>query len=99
MAIVALSTVGYQKDDKDPDSVVWFEPDDEIKGAPEDVVAQWVANGSVGEPAPIAANVMEEKDALEARVAELEALLEEAKKPATAPAATPAKAAPAKATP
>lgn len=97
MTVVAIAKVGYEKDEGDVNSIVWFEPGEEVKGAPKEVVQQWRDNGSVGDPPEVLPSVVQEKEVLEARVAELERLLEEAKKPA-APA-TPAKAAPAKATP
>ncbi len=81
MTVVAIAKVGYEKTPGDVESVVWFEAGEEIKDAPKEVVEQWKANGSVGDPPASLPSVVAEKEQLEARVAELERQLEEAKNP------------------
>jgi hypothetical protein len=56
----------------------------------------WKANGTVGEPAPLLPSVVAEKEALEARVAELEAQLAAAKDEGNKPAPKPPAPTPAK---
>jgi len=110
MTVIAIARVGYEENEGDVDSIVWFEPGDEIKGAPDEIVEQWKASGSVGDPPEALPSVVEEKKALEARVADLEAQLEAAKKsaadesasaakPAASSTSTPAKSTPTKSTP
>ncbi len=94
MTVVAIAKVGYEKNPGDVNSIVWFEAGEEVKGAPKEVVEVWKASGSVGDPPEVLPSVVQEKEALEARVAELEQQLADAKK-AAAPA-TPTKAAPSK---
>ena len=85
MTVIAIAQLLYQKDDKDPDSVVTIEPGEEVKGVPKEVVDVWKANGTVGDPPPVLASIVEEKDALKDRVAELEQQLADAKKPSSTP--------------
>lgn len=99
MTVVAIAKVGYQKNEGDADSVVWFEPGEEVDGAPKDVVEQWEANGSVGNPPEVLPSVVAEKEALEERVADLEAQLAAAKEAAKPTTPVPTKATPTKATP
>lgn len=99
MSYVALSKLGYQKDKSDPESVVWFEEGDEVKGVDKEVVEQWKVNGTIGEPPPALAHVAAEKEQLEARVAQLEQQLEDAKKEQTGSSSSTAPSAPAKVTP
>lgn len=79
MAVLAIATVGYQRDDADPTNVVWFAPGEEIKNVPDEVVDVWKTNGTVGDPPATLPSVVAEKERLEAQVAELERQLAEAK--------------------
>jgi hypothetical protein len=77
--VVAISKIGHQVSD---DEVVWFEPGEEVSGhgITDEDIQRWRDNGTVGEPPSLLPSVTAEKEALEARVAELEKQLTDAKK-------------------
>lgn len=86
--VVAIAVIPVETEDKDGNVTYYqFEPGDEVKGhgVTKELLDALKANGSVGEPPPILPSVVAEKEALEARVAELEAELAAAKKAASTP--------------
>lgn len=81
--VVAIARLGVELEGKDGEvTYKYFEPGDEVKGVgvTKELVAQWRENGSVGDPPAVLPSVAAEKEALEARVAELEKQLDDAKK-------------------
>lgn len=87
--VVAVAVIPVES--KDSNGVVTyhqFEPGEVVKGhgVTKELIETLRANGSVAEPPATLPDVVAEKDALEARVAELEQKLEDAKKAAKEPA-------------
>jgi hypothetical protein len=77
MAAVAFTTIRHGKDDGE---VVVVNEGEEVKGLPADVVKDLKEQGLVGEPPKTQEEKDEDKEALQARVDELEAQLAEFEK-------------------
>jgi hypothetical protein len=77
MALVALTNIKHGKDDG---TLVEFAAGDEVKGLDKETLGNLKELGVVGEPTVTQSQKDEEKEALEARVAQLEAELEAERK-------------------
>jgi len=77
MATVALTRIVYGKDDGER---VVIEEGETVKGLPKETLDELREAGAIGSPPEAASGLVDERDALQARVEELEAQLEAAKK-------------------